>query len=127
MACIWDAHSGELLHILVGHKKNVNSAQYNDAGNYVVTASDDNTAIIWDASTGDLLHILKGHKSEVYSAKFNATGSQIVTTSWAIKRYIFNPYKSPFLWDALTGELLHILEGIQNVFTQLNTTLPAPK
>ena len=100
-ARIWDAETGELLHILEGHTSFVYLAQYNASGSQILTASRDGTAIIWDAGTGVLLHTLQG-LDNIWTAQFNVMGMQIVTATGG---------KTARIWDAETGELLHILEG----------------
>ncbi len=80
-ARIWDAQSGELIHILEGHKSYVYSAEFNAEGSQIVTASGDKTARIWDIESGELLHTLEGHYGDVYSAEFNPAGTQVVTVS----------------------------------------------
>ena len=86
----------------VGHTNYVNTASFSSDGRYVVTASDDHTAIIWDALTGKLLHKLQGHIRSVVSATFSPNGNYVLTAS---------DDGSALIWDVLSGNLLHQLEG----------------
>ncbi len=88
-----------LLHV------NTYSAEFNNAGTKVVTASAHGMAKIWDAETGEFLHALVGHlglDSAVKSVKFNGTGDKIVTAS---------SDGTAKVWDAESGECLVTLVG----------------
>ena len=65
---------------LKGHDGRVFSAQFNEAGNKIVTASRDGMSKIWDVETGECV-TLKGHARSVYSAHFNGAGDKVVTAS----------------------------------------------
>ena len=42
-ARVWDSVSGECLHTLTGHTRNVTAVRFNHEGSRIVTGSDDNT------------------------------------------------------------------------------------
>ena len=113
-AQIWSIISGELLFILKGHKREVNTAVFSPDGTQVVTASSDKTARLWSATTGSLLFTLKGHKREVNTAVFSPDGTQIVTAS---------SDKTARLWSATTGSLLFTLKGHKR---EVNTAVFSP-
>ena len=54
---------------------------FSPSGEFVLTASDDNTAKLWNAATGALLHTFGGHKGSVYSAVFSPQGEFVLTAS----------------------------------------------
>lgn len=86
----------------LGHTKEISTIDYSPDGKYIITASDDNTAVLWEAASGKLLYKLQEHSSRVTSAKFNSDGKYIVTTSF--DRYAI-------IWDVMTGKLLFKLPG----------------
>ena len=77
-AVIWNAATGEKLHIL-NHEGVVQVALFDTAGERVVTASWDNTARVWDAATGRPLTPSMRHDGEVYWAEFSRDGTRIAT------------------------------------------------
>ena len=78
----------------LGHISGATSSSFSPSEKFMVSSSEDNTAMIWEASSGKLLHTLKGHSGYVYTAEFNSSGTQIVTSSYD---------KTARIWDALTG------------------------
>jgi dipeptidyl aminopeptidase/acylaminoacyl peptidase len=90
-----------LLHILEGHAEIVNAAQFSPDGNYIITASDDNTARIWETASGKLLHTLKKHADYVISAQFSPDGKYITTASYD---------NTARIWETASGKLLHTLK-----------------
>ena len=78
---IWDARSGDLLHVLVGHQAQVVDATFSPDGSKVITGSLDKKAIIWNVETGDPLHVLVKHKASIASAQFTPDGQFAVTSS----------------------------------------------
>ena len=101
-AKIWDASTGECLHILEGHTDLVFLAAFSLDGKKIVTASFDKTAKIWDVLTGECLHTLEGHTCGIGSVGFSPDGKKIVTASFD---------RIAKIWDASTGKCLHTLEG----------------
>ncbi len=104
-AKIWDASTGECLHILEGHTDLVFLATFSLDGKKIVTASFDKTAKIWDVLTGQCLHTLEGHTCGIGSVGFSPNGKKIVTAS---------DDKTARIWDVSTGQCLHTLEGHTN-------------
>jgi WD40 repeat protein/serine/threonine protein kinase len=65
----------------IGHTGEVISVDFSPNGKFMVTASNDGTAILWDVETSnDLLHI-EGHEGLVVNAIFSRDGRQILTAS----------------------------------------------
>jgi len=106
---IWDAGSGQEVHILRGHTEEVNSAVFTPDGSRVLTGSDDRTAHIWDTATGKELVVLRGHESGpadwqhgVLRANFSRDGKLVVTAG---------KEGTARLWDAATGQPLAAWKG----------------
>ncbi len=86
----------------LGHLAQVNYAEYNNAENLIVTASDDFTVKIWNASKGKLLHTLYGHRWNVVMAKFSPDDSKILSSAQD---------GSLKIWNVIDGALLLELDG----------------
>ncbi len=85
---------------LRGHRDVVWSAAYSPNGQYIVTASEDQTARLWNAITGEELQVLRGHEAGVWSAAFSPDGQRIVTAS---------EDQTARVWDAASGEQALVL------------------
>jgi WD40 repeat protein len=72
----------------------VTSVAFSSDGKYVLTASDDATAIIWITQTADKVHTLRGYSDAVDTAQFSPDGKYILTGGWN---------GLPIVWDAKTG------------------------
>ena len=58
---------------------------------------------VWNTNTGEEILTLEGHKNVVYAIAFNNPfGDKIVTGSFD---------KTARIWDAETGECIHVLRG----------------
>ncbi len=93
---------------LIGHSGPVNIAMFSPDGNYIVTASADNTARLWD-NTGQLLTILSGHTAEVSGVVFSPDSKLIVTAS---------ADKTARLWD-IQGKHLGTLSDHTNIVSRV--------
>jgi len=99
---IWDAASGEALHVLRDNSGPILAIEWSRDGKTLVTAGQDATARVWDIQEGTCLAVLEGHASPFSYASFSPEGDRVVTTSlWA---------KNLCIWDARTGACLGELE-----------------
>lgn len=78
-ARIWDAATGQCLHVLSGFEGSVNAVAVSPNGKWLVTAGDDGTAQIWDAATGETMMPLGRDEYARTSASFSPDGERIVT------------------------------------------------
>lgn len=92
-----------------GHNGRVNSSDFSPEGKFVVTASDDCTAMIWDADSGTLLFTLRDtlpvysqSNNFVFDAAFSPDGKWVAAATRDGDARI---------WDANSGKLLHTLTG----------------
>ncbi|HEU4559383.1 MAG TPA: WD40 repeat domain-containing protein [Longimicrobium sp.] len=67
--------------VLAGHTRPASSAAFSPDGQWIVTASDDNTARIWRADGTGEPTVLRGHTAAVLSAAFSPDGQRVVTAS----------------------------------------------
>jgi WD40 repeat protein/serine/threonine protein kinase len=80
-ARLWNAESGDMLHVLSGHQGGVVSAAFSPDGSRLATASHDGTARIWRVSDGQFLVSIGGHTDNVESVQFSPDGSRVLTAS----------------------------------------------
>ncbi|BBC29428.1 hypothetical protein SGFS_007220 [Streptomyces graminofaciens] len=98
-ARIWDAATGQELHILTVHTASVFAVVVSPDGSWLATASRDGTARIWDAATGQELHTLDIFA--VDAMVVSPDGAWIATTSFRTD--------TMRIWDAITGQELRTL------------------
>ena len=97
-ATLWDWKTGRRV-LLLPHPGRVCSANFNQAGDRIITGGDDNIARIWDVSTGNEVPFkLALHADQVIYAAFSPDDRTIITTSQD---------NSALLWDAKSGEFLN--------------------
>ncbi len=85
------------LAVLSDHVETVNDAEFSPNGQYIVTASDDNTLRVWNANGGKPRAILKGHSHRVKQARFSPDGKLIASASLD---------GTTRVWNAVTGRLV---------------------
>jgi tRNA A-37 threonylcarbamoyl transferase component Bud32 len=91
---IWNAATGECLHILKQESRVVHGDLSPD-GNLYITGGEDNLVHLWDAKTGQPAYPpLRGHTNTVMHSAFSPDSRLLATTSLDY---------STRLWDAATG------------------------
>ena len=94
---VWDATEGTHLHMLEGHEEDVTVLAFSPDGEYLLSASHDQTARLWDAAEFELADVLAGHESSIQSVAFSADGAYLVTCG---------ADATARLWDVETGNHL---------------------
>ncbi len=79
-ARIWNARTGQLLHVLQ-HQGYVLDEQFSRDGRSLVTASQDGAAYVWDVATGQRELLLVGATGAINAAAFSPDGNRIATAS----------------------------------------------
>ena len=80
----WTIDTGEKIQTIQGHSRYITSLAFSPDGKYLVTGSQDKTAILWDRSTDKEIRTFKGHselRSAVEAVSFSTDGNYIVTGS----------------------------------------------
>jgi WD40 repeat protein len=90
---VWLAHSGEVVHKLVGHNGRINGVGINSAGSLIASASDDSTVAVWDMSTGQRVRLYNDGVGPVRSVAW-AHGSNRFVCGWGDFVRIFDADKS---------------------------------
>ena len=111
---VWDVHTEERLHKLIGHTGSIYALAFSANGRVVAGGSEgDRTLRMWDTHTGDLLKTLKGHTDLVRALAFSPSGDTLASAS---------SDNTMRLWNAETGQekkifLEHISWGSDVAFS----------
>lgn len=100
-ARLWNRKTGELVRELTGGDDAVIFGAFSADGRKLATTSGP-LVRVWNGNTGEPVLILQGHQKNVQRIAFTPDGSRIVTGSWD---------NSARIWNAMTGELLHVLQA----------------
>lgn len=92
---IWDVKAEQERH-RISHRGVIWDALFSNDGAYLVTVSQDRTAVVWDPATGGRLQTLQ-HEGAVYCVDISADDSKILTAS---------ADGTAVLWDAANGKAL---------------------
>jgi WD40 repeat protein len=105
---IWDAATGETVHVLRGHMGAVNDIDWNPDGTHIASASTDGTVRIWQADTGKSTQVLRGHTGSVSRVRWSPQlGSALLVS---VRDYS-SKNDHTRVWNAETGEQLAALIG----------------
>jgi WD40 repeat protein len=83
---IWDANSGDLLHLFSGPQVirgagSHNNVAWNPMGTRLASGFGDGSIIVWDTESGEELHVFTGHTSCVASLDWSPDGDRLLSLS----------------------------------------------
>jgi len=80
-ARVWNVNTGQLVFILKGETRGIDSVSFSYDGRFIGSASGDATVRLWDAESGRQIVTLYGHAHTVSSFAFTPDGRSIVSCS----------------------------------------------
>ena len=80
-AVIFDKENEQIITVLKGHSKKVNSVIYHPNKENVITASLDSQIRVWDVASSKTLQIVRAHETPITSISLHATGYYLLSTS----------------------------------------------
>ncbi|KAF9540027.1 SCF ubiquitin ligase complex subunit cdc4 [Mortierella hygrophila] len=95
-ARIWNSHTGELVHTLVGHQEKLYQVVLDTANHQCFTTGLDATIRVWSLNTGSCLHTITGHAWMVGLLRLNDDLLVLASGEGTVK-----------VWDPTTANLLH--------------------
>lgn len=95
----------EFINDFTGHNKRVYYVDISPDGNYLASASKDETVKVWNISTGRSIKTLKGHTNDVNSVCFSPDSKYLVSCS---------DDQTVNIWDINSSKLIKTLTGFNN-------------
>ena len=108
-AGVWDLATGELVHLLRGHRSFVTGVVFTDGGAALATASRDHTLRVWSAATGEPVGVLLGHTGPVTGLAELPDGSGLVSGSEDGTLRLWQP-EAAVRWAALRGHRSYVYD-----------------
>ncbi len=102
---IWDAHQGQQLQSLTGHKSWIWGLDWSPNGDNILSVSEDHRLRVWDAETGNCLHVLEGHCDRIW--RVICPNNEIAITS--------SNDQTLKVWDFINGKCLRTLASETDV------------
>lgn len=101
---IWNLQDKSVQPIkLEGHKAPLLTILFDTSDEFLITSSNDNTAIVWDARTGENMGIYAEHEDRLNSAAFSPDGRYIITSSFDKTAKIWDRQQKKKLVKSLDG------------------------
>lgn len=80
-SAIWEAKTGQLVHMLWGHNDVVSCCVFSPDGRFIASTSWDQTVRIWSVETGQLFGIFTGHTDWAMTCSFSPDGRKVLSAS----------------------------------------------
>ena len=115
--CLWDANTGELIHVMKGHTGVVYSIAFSPDGQLIATGPsrwihEDRNIRLWNVEKGELIAELAGHAHNVYCLAFSPDGKLLASGSYD---------QTTRLWDVSTPstprQVGDVLRGFAPVYS----------
>ncbi len=104
---LWDAETGELLKMWIGHDPNkVTTVGFSPDGTKMASGGEDDMVKVWDMKTGQLLQTL--YQVTIYSLAFSPDGNYLLGGSYSSSS---SDSGDIFIWDVNSGEQLVRFRG----------------
>ncbi|EUC26918.1 hypothetical protein COCCADRAFT_31441, partial [Bipolaris zeicola 26-R-13] len=97
----WDACRSTL----EGHSSYVTAVAFSPEGQFIASASGDNTVRLWEVATGTCRSTLEGHSNQIVAVAFSPDGQLVASISQDT---------TIRLWETVTGACCSTLEGHSN-------------
>ncbi|HQR34615.1 MAG TPA: serine/threonine-protein kinase, partial [Blastocatellia bacterium] len=101
-ARIWDANTGKLLSVFIGHTARIITVAFSSDGKFLASSSSDRMVKLWNMETGQEAATFKGHQADIWALAFSPDGGTVVSGG---------NDRSIRLWDVATGREIARLEA----------------
>ena len=104
---LWDVERGEFTKALPGHSGWLTSVAADPNGRWILTGSEDQSAILWDARQFTQLHTLAGHSAAIKAVAFLDQGNVAATVAADGEMRFWNPAdgKQRGVWKSPAGSV----------------------
>jgi WD40 repeat protein len=107
---VWDAVTGQELHVLTGHGFEVFSAAFSPDNKLLATGGEDRMVRLWDVPTGRELRTYRGHANALLGVAFSPDGQRLASAS------LDGTVK---LWDTNRDQESLVLQDLQGGFPRV--------